>query len=319
MSNLEALLNQLINLYNINNLLKKDNYSFKDYPSTEYSVNLLRYIRTIYEFLKNNMPELPIIESELFVKYVHSTTSIEGITLNLHETQNILSEFELTPHNKPFRDSQAILNYKSVKQYTDTYDEEINENFIKQLHILIMKNLNEGIPGQYRQIPRGIPGINHSRWQDIPKDINELLNWYIESNESNLHPVELVSKFHQRFEEIHPFYDGNGRTGRAILDYMLKNNGFPTIYIPKHQQYDYQSALRAGNVTARKPQTYVPLIDFIIDRLQATFTYIAAKTSLYQDVQSNTLKNFLITQSSEETVNHLLNGLRIYHESYEDY
>ena len=319
MSNLEAFLKHLIHLYKENNLLKQDNYYFEDYPAKQDRVDLLRYIKTLYEFLKKNMPELPTIESELFVKYVHSTTSIEGVTLDLRETQNMLSEAELTPDSKPFRDSQATLNYKSVKRYTDNYHGEINEKFIKQLHILIMNNLHEGPLGQYREIDRGVPGINHSRWQDISKDINQLLIWYNGSNESHLHPVELASKFHQRFEEIHPFHDGNGRTGRAILDYMLKINGFPMIYIPIKQQYDYQSALRAGNTTPKRSPNYVPLIDFIINRLQATFTYITAKTRFYQVIQSNEFQNFLISQSSEETVNQLLEGLRIYHESEEDY
>ena len=128
------------------------------------------------------------------------------------------------------------------------YHGEITEKFIKKLHILIMTNLREGPGGKFRTTDRGIPGVNHPPWGEVPERLEELLQWYNDKKESNLHPLELASRFHQGFEEIHPFHDGNGRTGRAILDYMLRSNDYPTIYIPTKQQHHYHIALRMGNI-----------------------------------------------------------------------
>ena len=54
--------------------------------------------------------------------------------------------------------------------------------------------------------------------------------------DAELHPIRNSARFHQRFEEIHPFDDGNGRTGRAILDVMLKREGYPMIFIPSYKE-----------------------------------------------------------------------------------
>ena len=51
-----------------------------------------------------------------------------------------------------------------------------------------------------------------------------------------MHPIELATQFHQKFEEIHPFIDGNGRVGRELLRLILKINGYPTIFIDKKSQ-----------------------------------------------------------------------------------
>jgi Fic family protein len=83
--------------------------------------------------------------------------------------------------------------------------------------------------------------------------------------------------FHQKFEEIHPFQDGNGRTGREILNLMLERQGFPPAYITPAERSRYLDALEAGNGL-----DYTPLIDFIIDRMNATLMYLFSKTSLYR-------------------------------------
>ena len=146
----------------------------------------MHLIRTLYVFALSVIPrsELEEAMTELFVKYVHSTTAIEGITLNVGETRNLLSDLEITPPNKPFGDSQAVLNYKQVKTYCDNFHGDLDDRFIKRINLYVMHNLkNENgnffVPGEYRTTnKRGIPGVAHSRWQEIASDLEDLLSWY---------------------------------------------------------------------------------------------------------------------------------------------
>jgi Fic family protein len=90
--------------------------------------------------------------------------------------------------------------------------------------------------------------------------------------------------FHQKFEEIHPFEDGNGRVGREILNFMLRQHKFPEIYITPGQSSQYYSALEEGNA-----QNYVPLLDFIMNRIIGTIQYLYSKTSFVNFVKSDVL------------------------------
>jgi Fic family protein len=282
--------------------VNKENYQFEYFPYDQYLLDLLDVLKKTYKELKSNISNLEAIETELFYRYVYGSTAIEGITLNLFETRNLL-EAELTPAHRPLKHSLAVNNFKAVKKYVDSYKGEINEKFILTLHYLIMNNLNEGEAGKYRKTERGVSlDINHSKWHDIPKDIDRLLTWY-NHNKNILHPLELISRFHQWFEEIHPFHDGNGRTGRAIIDFMLKENGYPPIYVNPNKRYDYQTALRQGNKTYKKNPNYTPLIEFIISRVFASFMYIILKSEMKDVIESNEFKQFFTSEYSPELYN----------------
>ena len=109
---------------------------------------------------------------------------------------------------------------------------------------------------------------------DIQRDISKLLNEYEDLTESNVHPVNCFAIFHHRFEQIHPFRDGNGRTGRTILDYILKQHDFPPVYIPPKERTVYLDALGEAGLV----QNYTPLVDFITNWMGMTMWYYMAKS-----------------------------------------
>jgi cell filamentation protein, protein adenylyltransferase len=293
-----------------------DDGDFEKYIPSPIMLGVLRITKSLYQMLKNNLPRLKIseIEKDLLERYVHSTTTIEGYTLNLTETKNLLSESQLTPAGKPYPHSTAVINYKEVEKYISTYHRELTEKFILQLHSHIMNNLNEGPIGEYKKTDkRGIHGVDHPRWQDIPKEIEELIQWYYE--QQNIHPIETASIFHERFEEIHPFWDGNGRTGRAILDFMLRRHGFPTIFIEiiiKNERDDYIQALQAGN---KRHANYVPIIEFIIHRVIETLMWVFTKSPpILETIISSELKELIVEQESEEVYDGFIEMLNTYRE-----
>jgi Fic family protein len=73
----------------------------------------------------------------------------------------------------------------------------------------------------------------------IEQRIRYLLGYHRNLVKNNVHPIERASIFHQKFEEIHPFEDGNGRVGREILNFMLRQYNFPEIYITPRQSSEY--------------------------------------------------------------------------------
>jgi Fic family protein len=263
--------------------IKTPSYHFENKPSY-LDITSLELSKLIYRQILNDITieEKNDFETLLFVRYVHGTTSIEGNTLTEGQTYNLLIN-DLTPSNKSSSEVAEIRNYKTLKEYLDNYTGQIDERLIKTIHRILVDHVigNDGKyipPGKYRTGPSTIGGASCKVTdpEDIPDDIQKLLSWYNEGMEKQIHPLELATIFHHRFEGIHPFNDGNGRAGRALLDIMLKRADFPRIYILWTARSKYLDTLNEGDF-----KNYVPLIDFIITRMAATMTYLYAKTRVY--------------------------------------
>jgi Fic family protein len=269
--------------------IKSPSYRFENKPSY-CDMPSLELSKLIYKEILNDITteEKNHFETMLFVRYVHGTTAIEGNTLNEGETYNLLIN-DLTPSNKTSSEVAEITNYRILKEYLDNYTSgQIDERLIKRIHrILVDRVIGEDgkyiPPGEYRTGPSGIKGASCkvSDAVDISHHTKELLLWYSEGIEKNIHPLELATIFHHRFERIHAFSDGNGRVGRALLDIMLKRDGFPRIYILWTSRSKYLDALEEANF-----KNYVPLLDFTITRMAATMTYLYAKTGVYDTLIS---------------------------------
>lgn len=120
--------------------------------------------------------------------------------------------------------------------------------------------------------------------------------------------------FHSMFERIHPFRDGNGRTGRTILDYMLRIYGFPPVYFPLAEREDYLNALHESGF-----ENYTSLIDLFITRMMITFWFIAARSSMYYGILSEEYRSFFISNIGHEPVyNQLVELLKDLHVNDDD-
>ena len=98
-----------------------------------------------------------------------------------------------------------------------------------------------------------------------------------------MHPIECAILFHQKFEEIHPFKDGNGRVGRELLRIILSKNGYPSIFIDKSTREEYLKSLDEGN--QKKHQR---LINFITNNL---FEVHKTLMNRFSKKEEQTLKN----------------------------
>ena len=205
---------------------------------------------------------------ESFVSlFTYDSTSIEGNTLTLQETSQLLFE-QITPR-KSLREINEITNHKEGFDYLLNYKGDLSREIILKLHKLVIKNTLkkelENQIGKYRTLQVYIRG---TEWMppkplDVPKEMAYLLSWYTK-NKNKLHPLILATYFHSAFETIHPFVDGNGRVGRLLMNFILRKNKYPMINIPNKKKYKYYKGLEESQVKGNLR----PLIEFLFDLLK---------------------------------------------------
>lgn len=203
---------------------------------------------------------------EVFVaKFTYDSNAIEGNTISLNETSYILFE-NRTPPGKSLREINEILNHKKAFDYIVSYKEDINKEFICEIQKLVTQNtLKEHLEnqiGKYRDLQVYIRGVNFMppKPKKVPKEMRSLLRWY-NSNKKKIHPLILSAYFHAAFESIHPFVDGNGRTGRLLMNFVLYKNSFPMVDIPNSKKLYYYNCLEQ----AQQKNNLRPLVKFLFD------------------------------------------------------
>ena len=205
---------------------------------------------------------------ETFVSlFTYDSTNIEGNTMTLQETSQLLFE-NITPR-KSLREINEVTNHKEAFDFIINNKNEISKDLILKLHKLVVKNtlkpeLKNQV-GKYRTLQVYIRGTNWlpPKPVDVPKEMASLLSWY-SKNKKKLHPLILAAYFHSAFETVNPFIDGNGRTGRLILNLILRRNNFPMINIQNKKKYIYYEALESAQING----DLRPFVKFLFDLIK---------------------------------------------------
>jgi Fic family protein len=190
-----------------------------------------------------NQDELERLQQEFVIENTYDSNAIEGNTLTLRETAMIIQE-GITIGEKSIKEHLDLIGHKDAFEYILKFadmHEPLSERTIKQIHSLVLINnaMNRGI---WRRIPVHITGALHTPPQPylIQPQMERLLIDY-EKLRKEKHIIEAVAELHLCFEGIHPFLDGNGRTGRLILNFELIKAGFLPInikYTDRRKYYD---------------------------------------------------------------------------------
>ena len=185
--------------------------------------------------------EVERLNEEFIVEYTYNSNAIEGNTLTLRETDLVLRG--LTIDKKPLKDHMEAVGHKEAFEFVSELVKNnvpISESVIKQIHYLVLADKKED-RGVYRRVPVRIMGAQHEPVQPyliVPK-MEELLRTFLESTE---HIVTKLARFHIEFEGVHPFIDGNGRTGRLLVNLELMKAGYPPIDIKFTDRITYYNA-----------------------------------------------------------------------------
>lgn len=191
--------------------------------------------------------ELERLNEEFTVEYTYNSNAIEGNTLTLRETDLVLRG--LTIDQKPLKDHMEAVGHKEAFDYVRELVKEnvhITESVIKQIHCLVLAD-KKNDRGVYRRVPVRIMGAHHEPVQPylIEPRMEQLLIDYTVSEE---HIVTKLARFHIEFESIHPFIDGNGRTGRLLVNLELMKAGYPPIDIKFTDRAAYYNAFEEYHI-----------------------------------------------------------------------
>lgn len=177
--------------------------------------------------------ELQRLREEFIIESSYNSNAIEGNTITLRETVLILKE-GMTIAEKPIREHLDIIGFKDAFNYIYELvanNEPLTERTIKDIHSLVLMSNAEN-RGVYRKIPVRILGADNEPTQPylIAEEMAILIAKY-QQKLTALHPLEAISWLHLAFESIHPFIDGNGRTGRLLLNFELLKQGYLPVDI----------------------------------------------------------------------------------------
>ena len=230
------------------------------------------------ERLSNMRPltagEVERLKEEFMIEFTYNSNAIEGNTLTLKETAMVLEG--ITVDQKPMKEHLEVVGHRDAFMYVQdiaTKELPLSEPVIKNIHSLVLMDRPED-KGVYRRIPVRIMGAYTEPVQ--PYMIEPKMAELIAANEERkdvMTDIERVALFHLEFEGIHPFIDGNGRTGRLLMNLDLIRNGFPPINVKFTDRKRYYDAFDAYY----KEDDAMPMIELIAE-------YIGERLDQYLEV-----------------------------------
>lgn len=190
------------------------------------------------------------LHEELVLRWTYHSNAIEGNTLTLMETKVVLEG--ITVGGKLLREHFEAINHRDAILYVEDIvrrEEPLSEWQIRNLHRLVLKQIDDDNAGSYRKLNVTIAGARHvpPDMLLVPEQMAALMHWY-DSEAASLHPVVRAARLHVDFVKIHPFVDGNGRTARLLLNLELLKAGFPAIVLPVERRLAYYQALDRAHV-----------------------------------------------------------------------
>lgn len=213
-----------------------------------------RYDETTKEEILNNF----------LVEFAFNTTSIEGNTITLKQTQKLLID-NLTPKNKTLREIYDLKNTQKVFfNLLNSSNKQISHKFIQHIHSELMNDIDKRIGYRKEDVRVFKMNFKSTPAPYVLTDMRILLKWY--NNNQDMHPLVLAIIFHHKFEKIHPFMDGNGRVGRMLMNYILINKGHPPLIIQKKHRLEYLNKLNKADKTdlnKADPKNYKELVEFV--------------------------------------------------------
>jgi Fic family protein len=183
---------------------------------------------------------VPALQKDSRARNTHASTAIEGNPLSLDEVRAIDEGRELAPASE--RSQREVQNYIAGLQHVEKHaaKKTIRHEDVFALHRILAKGvMDQGEAGRYRSVAVRVGQYVPPPAADVSGLMFELLGWWNE-RATDLSPVLSSAILHYRFEAIHPFADGNGRTGRALAMWELYRRGFDSHHIFSIDEYYWE-------------------------------------------------------------------------------
>jgi len=226
-----------------------------------------------YKNIISHIKNRPDLFEQFTLSLTYNTNSIEGSTLTENETAAILFQ-NITFKNKDLIEHLEAKNHQSALKYLFekiSNNHKITEEFILELHHILMNSIRPDA-GMYRRqgvriVGANVPTVNYIK---IPSLMEQLVK---EINRNPKNSISHISKIHSKFEQIHPFSDGNGRIGRLILVAMLLKENIAPAVIKKEKKHLYYKCLQKS----QQKEEFEELENFICDSVLNGFGIMEAE------------------------------------------
>lgn len=217
-----------------------------------------------------------IFDTEFAKEFIFNSNNIEGSKIPPEKVREIIDT-----GNTKYKDKNEIREVKNSIQAFEYLQESFKFNIrsIKRLyHILTNKLVMENrahYPRGFKKIANVVGNSPTTSPENVLEELNSLLSWY-KNNRKKIHPLILAFEFHRKYESIHPFLDGNGRTGRLIMNKILISAGYSPIIIYKENKTSYFNALE--KTRDEKHKNYY---QFMLEQADKTYDFLLKVINKY--------------------------------------
>jgi Fic family protein len=224
-------------------------YSAKWLPAD--TVERLEDLHAAVIVLKSSPEET--LPSDFLARFTYNSNAIEGNPLTLRQTALILSD-NIAPQGARTDDVVEVMNGGDAWEFVRDHKGSLSERFLQKIQYEVTKNTKCRLQGKYRDSEVRISG---SDWKppaanEVRALMKQVVTEYGQSKRT-LHPAELAAWLHNRLVQVHPFTDGNGRTARLAMNWVLVSKKFPPVIINVKNKEEYYSVIEAADRGNQKP------------------------------------------------------------------
>lgn len=210
--------------------------------------NLMKKLNQLNDLRPLPKVAVEMIREQFKLEMVYNSNAIEGNSLTLRETGLVVNE-GFTVKGKPLKDHLEAKNQREALDFlydlvNDDQQHAISNQLIRTIHHIVVQDTDREWAGKYRNSNVYIAGTEHVPPDalEVEFEMNTLMAW-LSKKQRTIHPIELAAIFHHRFVKIHPFFDGNGRTARLMMNVILMQKGYPLAIILKNDRKKYYRVL----------------------------------------------------------------------------
>jgi len=198
----------------------------------------------------DNHPGLRRMIQESYFRYIYHTAAIEGNTFTLSQTRSFV-ETRIVIAGKSIIEHNEILGMEQALNFVNNSlihrIGSITTNDILEIHKRVLGFVDPIGAGLYRTTQVFVGDFTPPPPCEVRNLVDEFIEWLNSEDALNLHPIELAAIAHYKLVYIHPFYDGNGRTCRLLMNLILMQASYPPVIIRVEDRAEYYQHLQTAN------------------------------------------------------------------------
>ena len=237
---------------------------------SEHDAETLQDLKESYSAWLKRIPKSvkEKLNEDFVIRFTYHSNAIEGNRLTLRQTALILKD-KVIPSGVRAEDYNEAINGKECLDYIKNYKGDLNTQFLEKVNGILTKNTGAVYGGRIRFFDVKIQGSTHAPppHTEVKKHMLNFLKWH-SANKNKLHPFELAAMAHAKLTWIHPFEDGNGRTARTVMNFILMEKGFPMFFIPFEKREEYYQSLDTAD-KGDYTKYISELLQLIIDQIRS--------------------------------------------------